>query len=291
MIKTLFAIVALLFASTTLFAQDNNDAGLKLSSGIVWHQLRAAVSETEPHVTVYFFRAYINPFVAPLKKMSFTLNDSLVYELKANSMISIDVKPGKYKISADKKDKTAMFLTLKGGNEYFFEGFLPNGIGASPMSLTTIRPEIARKEVGLPSKTVDNEKATAVAQNEAKLSDIPQSNTTVTALLHEAQFPGGAQAWSMYLQQNLNSKLGRKYIHLERDQTSATQTVLVSFLVDKEGNVTEVQVDNPADVHPKLAAEAVRVVSHSPKWNPAVQDGKKVIYRQKQAISFETSWQ
>jgi hypothetical protein len=236
--KALFAIVALLFASTTLVAQDNNDAGVKLSSGIVWHQLRPAVSETDPHVTVYFFRAYINPFVAPLKKMLFTLNDSLVYELKANSMISIDVKPGKYKISADKKDKTAMFLTLKPGNEYFFEGFLPNGIGASPMSLTNIKPEIARKEVGLPPKTAGNEKATAVAQNGAKPSDTTQSNTTASASLHEAQYPGGAQAWATYLQQNINGKLGRKYIHLERDQTSATQTVHVSLLVDKEGNVT-----------------------------------------------------
>ena len=289
--KTLFAIVALIFVSTTLIAQDSNDAGEKLSSGIVWQQLRPAVSGTEPHVTVYFFRAYINPFVAPLKKMSFTLNDSLVYELKANSMISIDVKPGKYKISADKKDKTAMFLTLKAGNEYFFEGFLPNGIGASPMSLTNIKPEIARKEVGLPPKTAGNENATAVAQSQVKPLDTTQSNTTASALLHEAQFPGGAQAWGMYLQQSLNGKLGRKYIHLERDQTTATQTVFVSFLVDKDGNVTEVQVENSADVHPKLAAEAVRVISHSPKWNPAVQDGKKVIYRQKQAISFETSWQ
>ena len=48
-------------------------------------------------------------------------------------------------------------------------------------------------------------------------------------------------------------------------------TVLVEFIVDKEGNVTNVNVLKSA--HPLLDAEAVRVCRAMPQWTPA-QDGE-----------------
>lgn len=146
-------IVAVCISALSVAQTSETDAGTKLSSGIVWYRLNSALHETEPHATLYFFRAYINPLIAPLKKLSLTLNDAPICELKSNRMVSILVKPGRYKISADKKDKTAMYLTIKAGNEYFFEGFLPNSIASPPMSLTNIKPDIARKETGLPAAT------------------------------------------------------------------------------------------------------------------------------------------
>ncbi len=50
--------------------------------------------------------------------------------------------------------------------------------------------------------------------------------------------------------------------------------VTMSFTIEKDGSLTEVKVLR--GVHPLLDAEAVRVVSTSPKWTPGYQDGKPV---------------
>lgn len=50
--------------------------------------------------------------------------------------------------------------------------------------------------------------------------------------------------------------------------------VVVDFIIDEKGNVTDVKVSR--GVHESLDAEAVRVVSASPKWKPAKHRGKKV---------------
>lgn len=50
--------------------------------------------------------------------------------------------------------------------------------------------------------------------------------------------------------------------------------VMVDFIIDKEGNVTDVKVVRSVD--PLLDDEAVRVVSASPKWRPGRVNGAKV---------------
>ena len=95
----------------------------------------------------------------------------------------------------------------------------------------------------------------------------------------QAKFPGGADAWTKYLQRNLKADAPT-----ENGAATGSYTVVVSFLVDKDGNISEVKADN--DPGYGTAAEAVRVISRGPKWIPAVQNGRNVIYRQKQAITF-----
>lgn len=51
-------------------------------------------------------------------------------------------------------------------------------------------------------------------------------------------------------------------------------TVQVSFVIDKEGKVRDVEVVKSVD--PRLDAEAVKVISVSPKWRPARVNGQKV---------------
>lgn len=50
--------------------------------------------------------------------------------------------------------------------------------------------------------------------------------------------------------------------------------VMVDFIVDKEGKVTDVRVVKSVD--PELDEEAVRVVAASPKWKPGRMGGRKV---------------
>ena len=50
--------------------------------------------------------------------------------------------------------------------------------------------------------------------------------------------------------------------------------VMVDFIIDKDGKVTDVRVVK--GVSPSLDAEAVKVVSASPKWKPGRYAGEKV---------------
>jgi protein TonB len=63
--------------------------------------------------------------------------------------------------------------------------------------------------------------------------------------------------------------------------------VIVSFVVDKTGMISDVQAENDPGFGTK--AEAIRAIRKGPNWIPAEQNGRKVIYRQKQSISFRVS--
>jgi TonB family protein len=60
--------------------------------------------------------------------------------------------------------------------------------------------------------------------------------------------------------------------------------VLVDFIVDEKGRVTDVQVSR--GVHASLDEEALRVVSASPKWRPGRRHGKKVKVALTVAVDF-----
>jgi len=92
-----------------------------------------------------------------------------------------------------------------------------------------------------------------------------------------AAFPGGLRAWSLYMSKNL------RYPSKAVDN-NIEAIVLVQFIIDKEGKVSEVQALGNADK--LLADEAVKLIRKSPKWEPAVQLNKTVIYRHIQAITF-----
>ena len=53
-------------------------------------------------------------------------------------------------------------------------------------------------------------------------------------------------------------------------------TVVLKFVIGTNGGVQEIEVEQ--GVCPSIDAEAVRVVQNSPKWRPAVKDGKPVRY-------------
>ena len=121
-----------------------------------------------------------------------------------------------------------------------------------------------------------------------------------------AEFRGGIKGWGAYLEKNLQPDLGTRYIKMKRSDSTARQSVLVSFLVNTTGIISDVSAEK-TDTHPKLIEEAIRVVRESPRWEPARMDlfeivqGKiplqqikeknkigfnRVIYRHKQMITF-----
>ncbi|MBS1947147.1 MAG: TonB family protein [Bacteroidetes bacterium] len=102
---------------------------------------------------------------------------------------------------------------------------------------------------------------------------------TFTKVEIESQYPGGADAWARYLNKTLQ--------YPEDAVNNEVQgTVVVQFIVDKEGNVSDVQaVSGPTDGG--LRDEAVRVIKKSGRWTPAVQNGRQVKSYKKQPIVFK----
>ncbi|HEY6975579.1 MAG TPA: energy transducer TonB [Chitinophagaceae bacterium] len=98
----------------------------------------------------------------------------------------------------------------------------------------------------------------------------------------EAKFPGGVDGWTTFLVYTLKSNVPVKH-----RAPAGLYTVICSFLVSKDGTISEVMALN--DPGYGVAEEAVRVLKKSPKWMPAMQQGKPVVYRQKQSITFEVS--
>lgn len=99
-----------------------------------------------------------------------------------------------------------------------------------------------------------------------------------------AQFPDGIQGWTRYLERNLN-----RDIPIENGAPPSQYTVIVTFIVDKDGKVSDVKAENDPGYGTK--EEAIRVIKKGPNWIPANQNGKLVVYRHKQAITFRVTEQ
>lgn len=80
-------------------------------------------------------------------------------------------------------------------------------------------------------------------------------------------FPGGDESLRMYLKENT-------HYPTEALENGIQGRVFVSFVVNEDGNITDVKVARPAN--PSLEKEAIRVVSSMPKWTPGKQRGKAV---------------
>ncbi|OQP61058.1 energy transducer TonB [Niastella vici] len=91
-----------------------------------------------------------------------------------------------------------------------------------------------------------------------------------------SEYPGGPAAWQRYLNRNL-------HFSQEAIDNEVEGTVEVQFIVDKEGNVSDVEaINGPME----LRAEAVRVIKKSGRWTPAIQNGHQVKTLKKQPIIF-----
>ena len=82
-----------------------------------------------------------------------------------------------------------------------------------------------------------------------------------------AQFPGGDEACMKWLAEHL------KYPSICQAQ-GVQGRVFVSFVVNKDGSIVDVEIKRSPD--PNLSKEAERVVKSMPKWKPARQGNRTV---------------
>lgn len=94
-----------------------------------------------------------------------------------------------------------------------------------------------------------------------------------------AMFPGGQEGMMSYMMQNM------KYPK-EAEKDKAQGTVVVHFVVEADGSISDAHVPDSLKVHPILDAAAVAFVKAMPKWKPAQLKGKAVRQRASHAISY-----
>lgn len=100
----------------------------------------------------------------------------------------------------------------------------------------------------------------------------------------EPAFPGGLPSWKDYLEHHLKSE-----VPVKNGAPPGEYSVTVSFMVSKLGDLSEVKAINGPDPDYGTKAEAERVIRESGKWNPALQNGKVVNFREKQKIIFKVT--
>jgi periplasmic protein TonB len=96
----------------------------------------------------------------------------------------------------------------------------------------------------------------------------------------EASFPGGDGKWRQYLERNANGQVAT-----DNGAPEGTYTTVVQFVVDKEGNISDVRALTNHGYG--MEDEAMRVIRKGPKWTPAVQNGRQVKAYRKQPITFQ----
>lgn len=94
----------------------------------------------------------------------------------------------------------------------------------------------------------------------------------------QAAFPGGPSEWTKFLRKNL------KYPR-QATRMGIEGKVFLSFIVDKEGAISDIQVIR--GIGGGCDEEAKRVLESSPRWSPGKQRGRAVKSRMQIQIVFK----
>ncbi len=132
------------------------------------------------------------------------------------------------------------------------------------------------KDEGLAPAVVDEGKQVVEEKKEE------DENKVFEKVEVEASFKGGEREWRKYLERNLDPN-----VPVENGANEGTYTVVVQFIVDKEGKISDVR--SLTQHGHGMEDEAMRVIKKGPDWVPAIQNGRNVKAYRKQPITFVVS--
>lgn len=113
----------------------------------------------------------------------------------------------------------------------------------------------AQVKEAAPETAIDN-------SNPSALNEAPIKFTVVQKI---PEFPGGWSAFMQWLTKNLKYPVAAQ-------QSKVQGTVVVSFIVNKDGSIANVKITTSAN--PLLDREALRVMKMMPKWKPGIDKNK-----------------
>ena len=130
------------------------------------------------------------------------------------------------------------------------------------------RMAVMRKEAAIKSYGTDAQNGAIIITTQKRQEEIdnePVMPDVFDRAEEMPQFPGGHMGLIQYLSSNIRYPEDAK-------KTGAQGRVVVSFIVEKDGSISNVKVTNPT--YSSFDDEALRVVNAMPKWTPGKINGK-----------------
>ena len=152
--------------------------------------------------------------------------------------------------------------------------------------------EEIKEDQKISDKTVESDNKVAIVQApvEDKGSGVVETpkeddeNKVFNKVEVEASFPGGDAAWGRYLKNNLDAN-----VPVENEAPEGTYTVIVRFIVSKDGSISDVVAETKLGYG--MESEAIKIIKKGPSWKPALQNGRNVNAYRRQPITFVVSGQ
>ena len=142
--------------------------------------------------------------------------------------------------------------------------------------------DLAETNTAIGAFTVEgNDETAEVKHVEEKIAEpepVKEEETKVFDVVEQMpSFPGGPSALMQYLNSNI------KY-PVVAEENGVQGRVVCTFVVEKDGSITDVRVVKSVD--PSLDKEAQRVVKSMPKWIPGKQNGSAVRVKYTVPVTF-----
>ena len=142
--------------------------------------------------------------------------------------------------------------------------------------------DLAETNTAIGAFTVEgNDETAEVKHVEEKIAEpepVKEEETKVFDVVEQMpSFPGGPSALMQYLNSNI------KY-PVVAEENGVQGRVVCTFVVEKDGSITDVRVVKSVD--PSLDKEAMRVVKSMPKWIPGKQNGSAVRVKYTVPVTF-----
>lgn len=136
--------------------------------------------------------------------------------------------------------------------------------GGKPISIEIKYPMVFSEKTNekKPIKITEVEEASTRSTAESNSED--NSIYTTAGLERKPDFPGGMGEFYSYIGKNFKTP----------DTYGKSGKVFVTFVIEKDGSVTDIKVIR--DIGFGTGKEAIRVLKNCPNWIPGEQKGKKV---------------
>lgn len=142
-----------------------------------------------------------------------------------------------------------------------------------------------KEDIGKENKKGNDEAPPSIVNTPSELKIIEVPKGVVEEKTYESfdiqkppSFPGGEAELFNYLQKNINYPVLAK-------ENNITGVVPLSFVINKDGSVSDVQILR--DIGGGCGKEAVRVVKAMPKWSPGEANGHAVKVRYTLPVRFQ----
>ncbi len=147
---------------------------------------------------------------------------------------------------------------------------------------TKSQDELSETNTAIGAFTVEgNDETAEVKHVEEKIAEPEPPKEEETKVFDVVEqmpsFPGGPAALMQYLSSNI------KY-PVVAEENGVQGRVVCTFVVEKDGSITDVRVVKSVD--PSLDKEAMRVVKSMPKWIPGKQNGSAVRVKYTVPVTF-----